>query len=156
MKIIEGSITDKDLLGQNGIDTIAHGCNIHSTMGAGVALSIKQAFPEAYQADLDFPIEESKRLGKYSVGVHKAWGNYNVGSINIVNLYQQSLGGETPLKIDKLEMALTSFVSQNNFKRIALPYLIGCGLAGGDFSVVQPMIEKILEPYDAVWIKFNG
>jgi O-acetyl-ADP-ribose deacetylase (regulator of RNase III) len=156
MKIIEGSITDKKLLGQNGIDTIAHGCNIHSTMGAGVALSIKHTFPVAYQADIDFPIEESKRLGKYSVGVHKVWGDYNIEPIKIVNLYQQTLGGKTPLQIDKLEMALTSFVSQNVFNKIALPWQIGCGLAGGDFSVVKPMIEKILEPYDAVWIKFNG
>ena len=156
MKIIEGSITDKALLGLYGIDTIAHGCNIHSIMGAGVALSIKQVFPEAYQADLDFHVEESKRLGKYSVGVHKAWGNYNVGSISIVNLYQQSLGGETPLKIDKLESALTSFVAENSFKKIALVHGIGCGLAGGDWDIVQPMIENILEPYDAVWIKFNG
>lgn len=155
MEIIEGSITDKKLLGQNSIDTIAHGCNIHSTMGAGVALSIKHTFPEAYQADIDFPVEESKRLGKYSVGIHNKWGDYNIKPIKIVNLYQQTLGGKKPLQIDMLDEALTSFVKENEFGKIAIVHGIGCHLAGGDWSVVQPMIEKILQPYDAVWIKYN-
>lgn len=33
-------------------DVIVHGCNCFGDMGKGIALAVKQQFPEAYQADL--------------------------------------------------------------------------------------------------------
>ena len=41
-------------------------------------------------------------------------------------------------------------------KTIAMPYLIGCGLAGGDWNIVYNIIEKTLgEDYEVYLYKYN-
>ena len=47
MKFVAGDLLDFP----NGINRIAHSCNTHNTMGAGIAQSIKSHFPYAWQAD---------------------------------------------------------------------------------------------------------
>ena len=51
MKLIKGDLIQ---LAKNGeFDVIIHGCNCFCTMGAGIAKTIKDIFPEAYKADLN-------------------------------------------------------------------------------------------------------
>lgn len=50
LKIMHGDLIKLALTGD--FDVIVHGCNCFNTMGAGIAKTIKQTFPEAYQADL--------------------------------------------------------------------------------------------------------
>jgi O-acetyl-ADP-ribose deacetylase (regulator of RNase III) len=50
MKTINGNLIKHALEGK--FDVVIHGCNCSCTMGAGIAKSIKDQFPEAYQADL--------------------------------------------------------------------------------------------------------
>ena len=47
-------------------DVIVHGCNCQCAMGKGIALSIKQQFPEAYDADLRTPKGDRAKLGTIS------------------------------------------------------------------------------------------
>jgi hypothetical protein len=37
--------------------------------------------------------------------------------------------------------------------RVALPYNIGCGLANGEWSVVEPMIEEVFSDYEVMLYK---
>lgn len=39
---------------------------------------------------------------------------------------------------------------------IAIPYGIGCGLAGGEWRVVRPMIDEIFQNYDVSIYKLGG
>ena len=50
MKIIQGDLVAMAQQGQ--FDVIVHGCNCFCAMGAGIAKSIRRAFPQAYEADL--------------------------------------------------------------------------------------------------------
>ena len=50
MKTVRGDLLKLALDGH--FDVIVHGCNCQCVMGAGIALSIKNAFPEAFAADL--------------------------------------------------------------------------------------------------------
>jgi O-acetyl-ADP-ribose deacetylase (regulator of RNase III) len=50
MKVVTGDLLKLALEGH--FDVIVHGCNCQCAMGAGIALSIKNQFPEAYEADL--------------------------------------------------------------------------------------------------------
>ena len=40
-------------------------------------------------------------------------------------------------------------------KSIALPYKLGCGLAGGDWNIVYKIIEKVFEDYDVTIYNFE-
>lgn len=50
MNVIKGDLIKLALDGR--FDVIVHGCNCQCAMGAGIAKSIKETFPEAYKADL--------------------------------------------------------------------------------------------------------
>ena len=49
MKAVIGDLIQLALAGS--FDVIVHGCNCQCAMGKGIALAIKQQFPEAYDAD---------------------------------------------------------------------------------------------------------
>ncbi|MGJ4995019.1 hypothetical protein ACQR0Z_11425 [Bradyrhizobium sp. HKCCYLS3077] len=63
MKIIKGDLIKLALDGH--IDVIVHGCNCQCTMGAGIAKSIKDIFPEAYAADLSTPRAAARSWAPY-------------------------------------------------------------------------------------------
>ena len=65
MKTIHGDLLQLALDGT--FDIIVHGCNCQCQMGKGIALSIKQMFPEAYAADQATPKADPSKLGTFSV-----------------------------------------------------------------------------------------
>jgi hypothetical protein len=64
MKKVRGDLIDLALKGD--FDVIVHGCNCLNAMGAGVALTIKKVFPEAYAADCKTPRGDKHKLGTIS------------------------------------------------------------------------------------------
>ena len=64
MKIIEGDLIKLAIEGE--FDVIIHGCNCFGSMGAGIAKSIKNTFPEAYVADLKTELGSRDKLGSIS------------------------------------------------------------------------------------------
>ena len=77
-------------------DVIIHGCNCFCTMGAGIAKSIKTAFPEAYKADLETLKGDKEKLGNFSAANIKRNGQ----EITIVNAYTQYHYGGPGIKVD--------------------------------------------------------
>ena len=79
MDVIRGNLIT--LAKQGEFDIVAHGCNCFCTMGAGIAKSIKQSFPEAYAADSCTKKGDKRKLGtctyadisKYNLVVVKSW-----------------------------------------------------------------------------------
>ena len=77
-------------------DVIIHGCNCFCTMGAGIAKSIKAAFPEAYKADMETLKGDKEKLGNFSAANIKRNGQ----EITIVNAYTQYHYGGPGIKVD--------------------------------------------------------
>jgi O-acetyl-ADP-ribose deacetylase (regulator of RNase III) len=126
---------------------IAHGCNCFNTMGAGVALAIRNKYPLAYQADLETVKGDRNKLGTFT----KA----QVEPEKIVyNLYTQYSMGTHKIQLDYQALensfeAMVKDIKQNRSLRspiIAIPR-IGCGLAGGNWDVVKEIIEGIAKKY---------
>lgn len=134
-------------------DVIAHGCNCHNTMGAGIALTIRKQWPAAYAADSIASSEGKVKLGTFSFAdVQTLEGN----NLRILNCYTQfDTGGYRPADYEAIA---------KNFEAIAVMYgksgakvglpLIGCGLAGGSWKIVKAMIEEILSEVDVTVIHF--
>ena len=142
-------------------DIIAHCCNCYCTMGAGVALAIKNEYPEAYDADCQTVKGDWKKLGKVSLSVVKdplTHKNTNIKAI--ANIYgQHGMGGEKALNYDALYNGLVESKKRlkPTIKSLSLPYKLGCGLAGGDWRIVEKIIEVVFESatYDVIICKYE-
>lgn len=143
------------------IHVLIHGCNCLSTMGAGIALYIRREFPHVYQADKQFHLDKSQRLGKFSY-----WKKPNKAAW-IINAYTQynykSQGFHPNQKVDLFSYDtfeqqmkdIFQFLNKNwqQFNKsldelvISIP-MIGCGLAGGNpVKIVSMLINAFNEVY---------
>ena len=126
---------------------IIHQCNCFHTFGSGIAKKIKQKYPSAYEADLKTRFGDKYKLGTFSYAKQ--------GGKIIVNLYSQFKYGNSGVYTDyeSLEEGLYDifyWCSINDIKRIGIPYLIGCGLAGGDIKIVMDICEKISKQFEDI------
>jgi len=150
--MLEYRIGDLIEAGRNGdVMAIAHCCNCQVNMGSGIAPQIRLAFPWAWEADQETEKADPKKLGSFSVGDPSATG-YNDGPL-VYNLYGQfgygkrRYGGRD-LNYDALYDALVGMTkdldpSDNEKLPVGLP-MLGAGLAGGDWDIIEMMIKKTL------------
>ena len=129
---------------------IAHQANCIGKMGAGVALAIKQKYPKCFT-----PYENMcRRLGSKLLGTMQL---IEVDSNKYVcNLFgQNEIYGHQPTNYKALESALQLLYNHVviNELTVAIPFKIGCGLGGGDWSVVSQLIERVFHDYDIVVYK---
>lgn len=151
----KGNLLDAFL--KEDIDIIVHGCNCYTTMGAGIAKQIKDYFPQAYRADLEFdktfdylnPKDKSIKLGKCSYATIDRYITIDGVSYNkegwIVNAYTQDTHWDKSrmLSYDAIRqcfMEIDDKASSN--KTIGMPF-IGCGLARGDWRRVERIINEV-------------
>ncbi len=121
---------------------IVHGCNCFNTMGSGIARQIRERFPEAYAADIQTLYGDKLKLGRFTDALcENAHGN----AVHVINAYTQYKYTRTEVDVDydALRSALTRVCLEfRNSSVVALPK-IGCGLAGGDWEVVEEILESI-------------
>ena len=141
-------------------DVIAHGCNCHSTMGAGLAPQMAKAFGcdkfemEKYGPDVN-------KLGNidyqtFVLGENAIWSledaknNRNEPELTVVNAYTQYYYGRNhadgvlrPIDYEALTLCMRKMNTIFKGKRIGLP-MIGAGLAGGNWDYIKTIIQKEL------------
>jgi O-acetyl-ADP-ribose deacetylase (regulator of RNase III) len=127
-------------------DAFGHGCNCQSTMGSGVAKAVRAKYPEMYhEADCKSMFSKEEKLGKYTF---QLLPNNKIG----YNIYSQfdykgRNVGKMDLDYGALENGLMGVcldLSNRGLKTLALP-LIGCGLAGGNWNIVEGILNRISE-----------
>jgi len=120
-------------------DVIVQGSNCFNTMGKGLALEMKKAFPECYEADCNTIKGDKSKLGGVSIA--------ESGDLIIVNAYTQYYygnkpGHKAPVDYEAVRQCLRLVKANYGHKRIGLPR-IGAGLAGGEWKVIHAIIEGI-------------
>ena len=142
LEYIKGDIFDTDS------DVICHQTNCKGVMGSGIALQIKKNFPKAYEAYVKY----AKVYGDELLGMIQP---VDCGDKTIINLFGQSSYGKDGKRYtdyDAFDTALDkikTYCEVHNYN-IAFPYKIGCGLGGGDWSIIKGLIEKYFEKSDIV------
>jgi O-acetyl-ADP-ribose deacetylase (regulator of RNase III) len=133
-------------------DVIVHGCNCFCTMGAGIAKTIKQVFPAAYEADLETLAGDKAKLGQYTVANVRAGGKPLV----IVNAYTQYewKGPGRKADYEAIRQVFHRINQEYAGQRIGYP-AIGAGLAGGEWSVIAGIIEEELAGEDHVFVEWQ-
>ncbi|WP_210463130.1 macro domain-containing protein [Rufibacter roseolus] len=149
MKTIKGDLVKKAL--NNEFDLIIHGCNCQCVMGAGIAKTIKEKFPEAYKADLGTKKGDKSKLGTIS----SAELSVNGKTLIVVNAYTQFDWKGTGVKADydAVRSAFSHIKGKFSGLKIAYP-AIGAGLAGGDWKIISAIIEEELEGEDHTFVEF--
>jgi len=148
MKIMEGDLIS---LAEEGIfDVIIHGCNCFCTMGSGIAKTIKSKYPQVYKADCETTRGDKVKLGSYSavtVGHQSAFV--------VVNAYTQYSFTRKDIDVDYEAVRKIFSLIKQDFagKRIGYP-LIGAGLAGGDWNIIEAIIKQELDGEDHTLVKF--
>lgn len=149
LKIIKGDLIKLALAGE--FDVIVHGCNCFNTMGAGIAKTIRQTFPEAHEADCKTVKGSKDKLGTYTSAVSK--------NVTIINAYTQYgyWGKNNPdlFEYEAFSKILKKLKTDFPGRRFGFP-LIGCGLAGGDEDRITGMLESLLvETEDVTSVLFQ-
>lgn len=126
-------------------DLIAHGCNCFCSMGAGIAPVVKLKYPEAYEVDCKTARGDKSKLGTLSHTVTQT-------EPIVANLYTQystggRLVGDMDLDYEALRNSLTLLKQKFSGKRMAFNK-IGAGLAGGDWDIIERIINDVLVDED--------
>jgi O-acetyl-ADP-ribose deacetylase (regulator of RNase III) len=145
---------------KGNFDIIAHGCNCWCTMGAGIAKTIKEEFPEAFEADLKTKKGDIKKFGSLSYARVKTKSGKD---LIVANLYTQySLGGpkEGETKEQRLEAIKKSFkelkmLFPKETKNIGVP-MLGAGIAGGDWEKIEEAIISIIPIENITVVEFDN
>jgi len=121
-------------------DAFGHGCNCQKRMASGVAYAVRTTFFEMVEADTADEREPKGRLGEM---IKVPLGNGRVG----YNIYSQFMYGRDTRKVDydalrKGVTAVCEDLIEDGKTSLALPR-IGCGLAGGEWSVVSGILEEV-------------
>lgn len=139
-------------------DVMIQGCNCYCTMGAGVAAAIAKEYPEAAQADKEYTglgrwVAKSTKLGNYSTALVKHRKTRD--NLLIINAYTQNGFKKSGRRSDLFEYGefklicrkLKSSISPK--AKIAMPK-IGAGLAGGDWTKIEAIINEVFDDREIV------
>lgn len=154
IRIKDGSILDCDER------VVVQSVNHKQVMGAGLAKQIRDKYPGIYDGYVkyckmyDFPhIRHYGYIYKYFADDGKiiccVFGQENYGRDKKYTDYEALRNGLVSVK---------DFNSAFWFSDIAIPYGIGCGLAGGDWKVVSKIIDDVFYNYefDVILYKFGS
>jgi O-acetyl-ADP-ribose deacetylase (regulator of RNase III) len=123
-------------------DVIVHQVNCQGVMGAGVARQIREQFPNTYNVYKDYC---SKYQGHTADLLGECLYTFEEPFV-ICNAFGQNFyyRNSVQTEYDKLEKCFYDIAKKYHGKKVALPWKIGCGLAGGDWNIVYEMIFSIL------------
>ena len=141
-----------DLL-DGSYDIICHQVNCQGVMGAGLAKQIADKWPQVYEAYKEH-IEYQKFYKTPVLGTIKV-ANIVENQKWCVNMFAQDKYGHANAFhiftdyeafqscLNNLYETIMIFDPDNQLGwTIAFPYKIGCGLAGGNWLIIEPMIEE--------------
>ncbi|AKQ08413.1 phosphatase [Bacillus phage PBC2] len=137
-------------------DIIGHQVNAMGVMGSGVAKCVRQSFPEAYTAYVEYVshfVKEQPR--RELLGICQT---VLLDGKVIANLFGQLTYGRDSTQYTKT-MALykclkdlREFAESYNLS-VALPYRIGSDRGGADWTEVYKLIDKAFDGYEVTLYK---
>jgi len=145
-RYIKGDITETEL------EYIAHGCNAQNVMGSGVAKALFTKWPEVKS------YYHEHCNGHEAIGYNIELGEVNVvdvGNKTIFNCFTQEFYGYDNKRyvnyaaIVKCFSAILDYTSSED--KLAIPK-IGCGLANGDWNIVEQLINDTVGDDLEVWV----
>ena len=128
------------LLDAKGI--LVHGCNAQGVMGSGVALAIKNKWPEVYRK-----YAKEYALGGWRVGEAQLIENVEEG-VHVINAITQEFYGKAPVRYVSYDGVAMAFASvKHDALALKCPVnfpLLGADRGGGDWEIISTIIDRTL------------
>jgi len=127
---------------------MVHGANCFHTMGGGIAKIVKEKYPKAYEADCATPKGDINKLGTYSFAKVDLKRNRYIANLYTQFTYGQNHFGDRELSYDALYNSfqkLLKDIENSEIETVLIPYGIGCGLAKGNFKIVEIILDELTE-----------
>ena len=131
---------------------LAHCCNAKGVMGSGIARSIKERIPAAY-VEYKYHLEDIELRGLSPMGDLSH-------ADNVINLIAQENYGRNSRQVHYgylakvLRKAAVMFSSYDEERTLIVPYKMCCDRAGGDWDVVEELLEVMFEGWTVeVYVK---
>ena len=136
------------------VNAIAHQANCFCAMGAGIAPVLARAIPPLQAIDSLTDKGDRNKMGKFTayrttmragtdteepLWAYNLYGQYNPG----MNTAYDSLGSA----LRGMSIDLYSMGGNPETIKVGFPKL-GCGIGGGDWKIVEGMIEKYFSQFD--------
>lgn len=155
MKEISGDLLKLAKLGK--FDVIVHGCNCQGVMGKGIAKQIKEQFHYNFECDemgeIPGTIKECY-YHEYDLLVVNAYTQVHYINVESTHHNHKGLKDDAEARYGYIKKCLNYINKHHKGERIGLP-LIGCGLAGGNWSVVKKIIEEELKDCDVTIVHYD-
>jgi O-acetyl-ADP-ribose deacetylase (regulator of RNase III) len=144
MKQVTGDLIKLALAGE--FDVIVQGCNCMNQMGKGIALTIKNTWPEVYAADCRTIKGDINKLGTITTATVVV---ANSRVLTVVNAYTQYIynGPGVLSSVEAIAAAMLLVKQQYSGKKIGIP-MIGAGLAKGNWAVISAAIDEVMQGED--------
>jgi len=152
LRYLKGDATDPK---GKGTKIIVHCCNNLGAWGAGFVLAVSRRWPEPEAAYLDWSLKGLLELGKVQFVSVEDEDN----DIIVANLVGQSglIGpaNPNPIRYTAIEKGLRVVAAEAK-KRNASIHMprMGCGLAGGSWDKMEPIISQALKGLDVTVYDF--
>ncbi len=142
MRYVHGDLLTSDLR------IIAHGTNTHGVMGSGIALQIRNKWPNVYEAYRSLHQTQGLELGTIQPV------STPDGRIVVNCMTQPAFGRDGGRYADydaiaRCIQALNQVASDNGVVEIGLPK-IGAGLGGGDWAVIEGIINSNAQEFTPI------
>lgn len=148
IRVIEG-----DIMSSNE-DIIGHQVNCQGVMGSGIAKLLRDTYSNLFPSYKEFCANHNPHdlLGQCHI--------VKTGSKFTANLFGQlNYGRQKILYTDydalKQSLMILKDKAKSRGLSVALPFNIGCGLANGDWSVVEGIIDEVFKDYDVTLYKLT-
>lgn len=133
---------------------ICHQVNCRGVMGAGIAKQVKDTWPEVYNDYIKAIQNHPKCCPLGEITATKINNNQVV-----INMFAQDRYGHGIRFTDyeafyKCLERIRDLTNSNS--TIAFPYGIGCGLGGGDWKIIETMIQNVLKDRKVYIYKYWG
>ena len=156
-------ITHGDVLNTD-VHIIAHQVNCRGVMGGGLAKTIKDHYPEVFNTYKEFideywAINHESPLGTgcaWTADGHEIWnifGQDDYGRDKCYTDYQAVKDAFTDMILGYRE--LECIPADYAQMPIAIPYCFGCGLGGGDWSVMKKTLEEVERENNVIFVAYK-
>lgn len=133
---------------EHTLDGFVHSCNCFHVMGGGIALTIKNKYPEMFEADMKHGRRgDITRLGTFSTVKcyddkqgYNMYGQYNLGTWTRQTNYEAVYTGLVGIR---------NHAFANNVLKLGLPRNMGCVLGGGSWNIVRAIIDDVFDVTDS-------
>lgn len=129
-----------------GADVICQQVNCKGVMGSGLARQIRLSYPIVYEKYSAFCAHYPNGKALLASVLYVV-----LPSFTVANLFAQVSYGRTGLHTDYLALRECLCKVRNHYAdgsaTIGIPYGIGCGLGGGDWSIVEQIIMDVFDGY---------